>query len=87
MNVAVRYKTGRQELAMQVIGLLIFWAITVASFAGLSMMLYVVLPRSVLDCGARHGRYAVLGAPGRADRPQAGKTLASDYEPLQGQSA
>ena len=72
---------------MQIIALVIFAAIAVASFAGLSMALYMVLPRSVLDCGARHGRYAALGAPGRADRPRAGMVPVSDYEPLQGQSA
>lgn len=72
---------------MQIIALVIFAATAVALFAGLSMTLYMVLPQSVLDCVGRHGRYAGLGAPGRADRPRAGMVPVSDYEPLQGQSA
>jgi hypothetical protein len=87
MNAAVRYREGRQELAMHPIVLVIFAAIAVPMFAGLSMTLYTLLPQFVLDCGARHGRFAVLGASGRADRPRGGSTLVSDYEPLQGQSA
>ena len=72
---------------MQLIGLLIFAAVAVALFGGLSLTLYMVLPQAVLDCGGRHGRYAALGVPGRVDRPHAGQTLVNDYEPLQGQSA
>jgi hypothetical protein len=86
MNAAVRYRGGRQELAMQPIVLVIFAAIAVPLFAGLSMTLYMLLPQFVLDCGARHGRFAALGVPGKADRPRAGSTLVGDYEP-QGQSA
>ena len=70
---------------MQPIVLVIFAAIAVPLFAGLSMTLYMLLPQFVLDCGARHGRFAALGATGKADRPR-GSTLVGDYEP-QGQSA
>lgn len=89
MNAAVRYRGGRQELAMQPIVLVIFAAIAVPLFAGLSMTLYTLLPQFVLDCGARHGRFAGAGpgTSGKADRPRGGRTLVSDYEPLQGQSA
>ena len=87
MNAAVRYRGGRQELAMQPIVLVIFVVIAVPLFAGLSMTLYTLLPQFVLDCGARHGRFAVPGTSGTADRPRGGRTLVSGYEPLQGQSA
>jgi len=60
--------------------------IAVPLFAGLSMSLYMLLPQFVLDCGARHGRFAVLGAAGKSDRPRTGGTLVGHYEP-QGQSA
>ena len=72
---------------MQPIVLVISAAIAVPLFAGLSMALYTLLPHFVLDCGARHGRFAVPGASGRADRPRGGRPLVGDYEPLQGQSA
>jgi len=82
---AVRHRGGRQELAMQPIVLVIFAAIAVPLFAGLSMTLYTLLPQFVLDCSARHGRFAVLGTGGKADRPR-GSGLVGHYEP-QGQSA
>ena len=76
---------------MQPTLLVIFAAIAVPLFAGLSMILYTLLPQFVLDCGALHGRFAVTGAgtSGKADRPRggSGRTLVSGYEPLQGQSA
>jgi len=83
---AVRYEGGRQELAMQPIVLVIFAAIAVPLFAGLSMTLYMLLPQFVLDCGTRHGRFAVPNPPGKANRPRTGSTLVGSHEP-QGQSA
>ena len=71
---------------MQPIVLVVFAAIAVPLFAGLSMTLYMLLPQFMLDCGARHGRFAP-GTPGKADQPRAGSTLVGGYEEPQGQSA
>ena len=71
---------------MHPIVLVVVAAIAVPLFAALSMTLYMLLPHFVLDCGGRHGRFAVPGTPGKADRPRAGSTLVDGYEP-QRQSA
>ena len=72
---------------MQMMSLMIFTVIGMALFAALSLTLYQALPRSVLECGARHGRFADFGTNGRADRKPAGNALVTDYEALQRQSA
>lgn len=71
---------------MQMMSLVIFTVIGMALFAGLSLKFYRAMPQRVVECGARHGRYANLGAHGQTDQRPAGNTLATDYEALQGQS-
>ncbi len=46
---------------MHMIGLVILALIGMTLFAGLSMALYTVLPQSVWECAARHGRFAGAG--------------------------
>jgi hypothetical protein len=46
---------------METIGLVMFTVIGMALIAGLSVVLYVALPKSALDFISRHGRYATLG--------------------------
>ena len=46
---------------MQMMSLMIFTVIGMALFAALSLTLYQALPRSVLESGARHGRFADFG--------------------------
>jgi hypothetical protein len=72
---------------MQMMSLMIFTVIGMALFAALSLTLYQALPRSVLESGARHGRFADFGTNGRADQRPAGNVLVTDYEALQRQSA
>jgi hypothetical protein len=71
---------------MQMMDLVVFTVIGMALFAALSLTLYRALPASVLECGARHGRFADFGAHGRADQRPAGNMPVTDYEALQGQS-
>ncbi|MGB6306762.1 MAG: hypothetical protein WBF89_03130 [Steroidobacteraceae bacterium] len=72
---------------MQTIALVVLTLIGVALCAGLSAILYMVLPQSVLECSARHGRFAVLENGGQADQTPAGRKPESGYEVLQEQSA
>jgi hypothetical protein len=57
-----------------------------ALFTALSLTLYRVLPLSVLDRGAHHGRFAGFGTYGPADQRPAGHTRVTGREALQGQS-
>jgi hypothetical protein len=57
-----------------------------AFFTGVSLILFQALPPSVLQCGARHGRFAGFGTDGPAAQSPAGSTLVTGYEALQGQS-
>lgn len=72
---------------MQTFGLVIFAVVGMALFAGLSMALYMVLPQSVLECGARHGRFAGLGTRDTENQTPAGSVRVSTFDALQGQSA
>jgi hypothetical protein len=45
---------------MQMIGSVTFLAAGMAAVTGLSVSLYAVLPKSVLACAERHGRYQGL---------------------------
>jgi hypothetical protein len=85
VNIAVRDLRAARKL-MQMMSLVIFTVIGMALFAGLSLKFYRALPPQVVECGARHGRYADLGAHGQTNQRPAGDTSATDYEALQGQS-
>jgi hypothetical protein len=61
--------------------------IGMALYAGVSMRIYMALPRSVVDCSARHGRFADFGSPEQVDRTSSGKGRVAAFEVLQGQSA
>jgi hypothetical protein len=71
---------------MHMMSLVIFTVIGVALFTAGSLILFQALPPSVLECGARHGRFAGCGADGPTAQRPAGNTLVTDYEALQGQS-
>ena len=71
---------------MHMISLVIFTVVGMALFTALSLTLYRALPLSVVESGARHGRFAGFGTQGLADQRPAGNTLVTDYEALQGQS-
>jgi len=47
---------------MQMIGSVTFLAAGMAAVTGLSVSLYAALPKSVLACAERHGRYQGLRA-------------------------
>jgi hypothetical protein len=76
---------------MQSIEIVIFTVLAMAAVAGLSVALYTALPKSVLACGARHGRFAgLIGARALRDGGQgtpAVKTEAAGYGARAGQSA
>lgn len=71
---------------MHMMSLVIFTLIGMALFAGGSLILFQALPSSVLECGARHGRFAGFGTDGPAAQSPAGNARVTDYEALQGQS-
>jgi hypothetical protein len=71
---------------MHMMSLVIFTVLGMALFAGVSLILFQALPPSVLQCGARHGRFAGFGTDGPAAQSPAGNTLVTGYEALQGQS-
>jgi hypothetical protein len=50
---------------MQTIGIVTLTVIGVALYAGVSLAVYIGLPRFALECGSRHGRYAALGTRDR----------------------
>jgi hypothetical protein len=72
---------------MQTIGLVIFAVIGTALYSGLSMALYLGLPRFALECGSRHGRYAALGTRDRVDHTPTGNGRMTVLGALQGQPA
>lgn len=72
---------------MQSIELVIFAMIGTALYLGLSMALYLGLPRFALECGSRHGRYAALGTRDRVDHPPGGNARMTTLGALQGQPA
>jgi hypothetical protein len=72
---------------MQTFGLVIFIAIGMASIAGLSFALYRVLPASILDRAAGHGRYSSLGARDDLQRNTAGSAGVGDLDALSRRSA
>lgn len=71
---------------MQTLGLVISTGFDRALFASLSMALYRALPQSVLECAARHGRFAGLGTRDRNDHTPSGNALVIGFDALQGQS-
>ena len=71
---------------MHMMSLVIFTFLGMALFTGVSLVLFQVLPPSVLQCGARHGRFAGFGTEGPAALSPAGNTVVTGYEALQGQS-
>ena len=71
---------------MQAIGLVISIVVGMTFFAGLSAMLYMTLPASILEESARHGRFSGLGARERTPGGTAGNAPARTRRALQGQS-
>jgi hypothetical protein len=71
---------------MQTLGLVISIVVGMTFFAGLSAMLYMTLPASMLEESARHGRFSGLGARERTPGNSAGNAPASSRRTLQGQS-
>jgi hypothetical protein len=71
---------------MQTIGLVISIAVGMTFFAGLSAMLYMTLPASILEESSRHGRFSGLGARERTPGGTAGNAPASTRWALQGHS-
>ena len=86
-TIAAHRSVGGEEFVMQTIGVVILTVIGMALYAGVSVMLYMALPRSVLDCSAHHGRFAGFQSPERADPGSSGKTSVTRFEVLQGQTA
>ena len=76
----------RTEIVMQTIELVISIAVGMTFFAGLSALLYMILPASILEEAARHGRFSGLGALERAPGSTAGNAPASTRRALQGPS-
>ena len=60
---------------MHMIGLVILAVIGMALFAGLSMALYTVLPQSMWECAARHGRFAGAGTLDQEHTPGGTRTV------------
>jgi hypothetical protein len=71
---------------MQTFGLVISIVVGMAFFAGLSAMLYMNLPASMMEVSARHGRFSGLGTRERMPGGTAGNARASMRRSLQGQS-
>jgi hypothetical protein len=74
------------EALMQTTGLVISIVVGMAFFAGLSAMLYVNLPASIMEESARHGRFSGLGAHEHAPGGMAGNARAGTRRALVGQS-
>jgi len=66
---------ARREPEMHMIGLVILAVIGMTLVAGLSMTLYTMLPQSVWECAARHGRFAGAGTPDREHTPAGTRTV------------
>ena len=71
---------------MQTFALMIFSLIGVATIAALSMALYGVLPASILEGAARHGRFTDLGTSDRQPDNAARAARPIESNTLQGQS-
>jgi hypothetical protein len=71
---------------MQTIGLVISILVGMTFFAGLSAMIYMALPASIMEESARHGRFSGLGARERTTGGTAGNARATMRRTLQGQS-
>lgn len=78
---------GPSEVVMQTIGLVIMTVIGMALVAGLSMTLYMVLPQSVLECSAHHGRFAGLDTRERGEPTPTGTPSAARLDVRLGQPA
>jgi hypothetical protein len=87
VNVAAHRLVAGEGFVMQTIGVVILTVAGMALYAGLSVILYMALPQSVLDCSAHHGRFAGFEYPERADRNSSGKVSVTSFEVLQGQTA
>jgi hypothetical protein len=71
---------------MQSIELVLSIVICMTFFAALSAMIYTVLPPSIMEESARHGRFSGLGARERTPGGTAGNARAGMRRALQGQS-
>jgi hypothetical protein len=76
----------RLEVGTQTIGLVISIVVGMTFFAGLSAMIYMALPASVMEETARHGRFSGLGARERTTGGTAGNARSTMRRALQGQS-
>jgi hypothetical protein len=85
--VAAHHVMAGQEVVMHTIALVIFTVIGVALYAGLSMSLYMGVPRFAMECGSRHGRFAALGTRDRENRRPTGRTRMTGVGALRLQSA
>jgi hypothetical protein len=74
------------EVLMQTLGLVISIVVGMTFFAGLSAMLYMALPASIMEESARHGRFSGLGARDYTPGGTAGNVRASTRRALLGQS-
>jgi hypothetical protein len=72
---------------MHTIGLVIFTFIGVALYAGLSMTLYMGVPRFAMECGSRHGRFAALRTRDQRNRTPTGRARMIGVGALREQSA
>jgi hypothetical protein len=71
---------------MQTFGLVILTLIGMALTAGLSLALCALLPTSMLERAARHGRYSGLGTHDRLHDETAAGARRAELGVLQGQS-
>jgi hypothetical protein len=71
---------------MQTFALVIFSLVGMAAIAALSMVLYRLLPASMLEGATRHGRFAGLGTPERQPDNTARTARPIESNTLQGQS-
>jgi hypothetical protein len=77
---------ARLEVVMQTIGLVISIIASMAFFAGLSAVIYMTLPASIMEESARHGRFSGLGERERTPGGTAGNARVSMRRALLGQS-
>jgi hypothetical protein len=71
---------------MQTFGLVILTLVGMALTAGLSLALCTLLPTSMLERAAYHGRYSGLGTRDRLHDETAGSSRQAELGALQGQS-
>ena len=67
---------------MNLVAVVVLLISGLALVAGVPGMLYVLLPQSVLQAAARHGRYAGLGARSELNNVARGHGAANLHSPL-----